>query len=166
MLYGSETLDDRNCLVLWVIRGTARNASPGALGFAVPRTQPGADVTIFYDRIERLEERALTADATAPQILGHAMAHEIGHLLLGSTKHSAAGIMKGHWEQADFERVAKPERTSSPHRAGSQSHFKGVAQIHDGAEQSYAREHFEASGFDTGRRRGIAYPRRGTALRV
>ena len=30
-------------------------------------------------------------------ILGYAMAHEIGHVLLNIPGHSASGVMKGHW---------------------------------------------------------------------
>jgi hypothetical protein len=98
----------RNCLILSVTRGVSRHAYPVALGFALPYTQTVApDVTIFYDRIERLESQAVSADATAPQILGYAMAHEIGHILLGSTQHSSTGIMKGFWGQTEFERLAK-----------------------------------------------------------
>jgi hypothetical protein len=97
----------RNCLILSVTRGVSRHAYPTALGFALPYTQTAPDVTIFYDRIERLESRAVSANATAPQILGCAMAHEIGHVLLGSTQHSSGGIMKGPWSQVEFERLAK-----------------------------------------------------------
>jgi hypothetical protein len=97
----------RSCLILSVTPGVSRHAYPGALGFALPYTQTAPDVTIFYDRIERLGPRAVSAGATAPQILGYAMAHEIGHVLLGSTQHSSTGIMKGPWGQAEFERLAK-----------------------------------------------------------
>jgi hypothetical protein len=30
-------------------------------------------------------------------MLGSVMAHEIGHLLLGSHAHAISGIMRGHW---------------------------------------------------------------------
>jgi hypothetical protein len=73
----------------------------------LPCTQTAPDVTIFYDRIERLEMRPISGGATVSQILGYAMAHEIGHVLLGSTEHSADGIMRGPWKQPEFERRAK-----------------------------------------------------------
>jgi hypothetical protein len=99
--------DRRNCLILSVARGTPRNLFPGSLGFALPHVHSRADVTIFYDRIEGLERRPVSANATAPQILGYAMAHEIGHVLLDSTQHSLTGIMKGPWGEAEFQRLAK-----------------------------------------------------------
>jgi hypothetical protein len=33
------------------------------------------------------------------------MAHEIGHVLLGSTEHSPAGIMKANWGKTDYQRA-------------------------------------------------------------
>jgi hypothetical protein len=40
-------------------------------------------------------------------ILGHAMAHELGHLLLGTNSHSSAGLMQAHWEPRDLAQAAK-----------------------------------------------------------
>jgi hypothetical protein len=36
------------------------------------------------------------------QVLGHAIAHEVGHLLLNQQVHSPTGIMRGEWGFADF----------------------------------------------------------------
>jgi hypothetical protein len=36
------------------------------------------------------------------QVLGHVIAHEVGHLLLNQQVHSAYGIMRGVWSLADF----------------------------------------------------------------
>jgi hypothetical protein len=35
-------------------------------------------------------------------ILGHAIAHEIGHVLLGSSEHSSSGLMRAQWNQANW----------------------------------------------------------------
>jgi hypothetical protein len=134
----------RNCLILSITRGVSRQAYPVALGFALPYTQTAPDVTIFYDRIERLESRAVSANPTAQQILGYAMAHEIGHVLLGSTQHSSTGIMKGFWGQTEFERLAKGwlgfttqqsevMRESAFRRAALSQAAKGKSQIQSSA---------------------------------
>jgi hypothetical protein len=34
------------------------------------------------------------------------MAHEIGHVLLGTTEHSPDGIMKARWGKLDYQRAA------------------------------------------------------------
>ncbi|HEV3061855.1 MAG TPA: hypothetical protein VGY48_26625 [Vicinamibacterales bacterium] len=49
---------------------------------------------IFYNRLERL---ALTQGAPVSRGLGHVMAHEIGHLLLGVNSHSHDGLMQPNW---------------------------------------------------------------------
>lgn len=49
---------------------------------------------VFYHRVEEL---AQGERVSAGQILGHAMAHEIGHLLLNSSAHSRVGVMQADW---------------------------------------------------------------------
>src|SRR3954452_14048123 len=70
-------------LVLHVLPGgTARDAQPdGALGFAVPpESGPfGSYAGVLYDRVERLSSMTISKSV----VLGHVMAHELGHLLLG-----------------------------------------------------------------------------------
>ena len=58
------------------------------------------NASVFYDRIERLHK---SAEIDLPILLGHALAHEIGHVLLGTKDHSATGILKPRWSKADFE---------------------------------------------------------------
>ncbi|HTT60404.1 MAG TPA: hypothetical protein VMG35_01135, partial [Bryobacteraceae bacterium] len=43
----------------------------------------------------------------AAELLGYAFAHEIGHALLGSEKHSASGIMKARFLRRDVEDMAR-----------------------------------------------------------
>lgn len=50
--------------------------------------------TVFVDRILDVADRA-RIDHT--QLLGRAVAHELGHLLLGSAGHSADGLMRPFW---------------------------------------------------------------------
>jgi hypothetical protein len=38
-------------------------------------------------------------------ILGHTIAHELGHLLLASEDHSTEGIMKTNWSENDWTRM-------------------------------------------------------------
>jgi hypothetical protein len=52
-----------------------------------------ASVAVFYTTARTMEQDA-QGIVTKGQILGYALAHEIGHLLLGSNDHSLAGIMK------------------------------------------------------------------------
>ncbi len=41
------------------------------------------------------------------EILAHAMAHEIGHLLLGAKAHANSGVMKAQWTTKDLSQMVK-----------------------------------------------------------
>jgi hypothetical protein len=71
------------------------------------------------------------------QILGHVMAHEVGHLLLNQQVHSAHGIMRGDWNIADFRDMTggmllfTPEQAESlradVHRRNAQREIRDLA---------------------------------------
>ena len=76
-------------------RATRRNGSVGAMGFAIPPGDGkfGQHCGVFYDRVKQLSRQSLNE----ADVLGHAMAHELGHLLLGINAHSRDGLMSAHW---------------------------------------------------------------------
>jgi len=77
-----------------------------ALGRALPcpADQVGCSAYIFYRNVL---EVAADGVADKSQVLGHAVVHEIGHLLLGPNSHTANGIMRGRWNKQDLETIAK-----------------------------------------------------------
>jgi hypothetical protein len=88
-------------LMLQIVRAPARNTfQDNVLGFAA---HP-AVATVYYEHVVR---QATGDDAKfgAPMILGCVIAHEIGHLLLGSNSHSDWGIMQPHWEPRQVRQV-------------------------------------------------------------
>ena len=64
----------------------------------------GCYADLFYDRAEHLHE---VNGVGLASILGHAIAHELGHLLLGNNSHSPAGIMRARWQPADLASAGK-----------------------------------------------------------
>ena len=86
-------------LRLRIVPKAPRGLNKTTLGFALPCAKFGTDVTIFLDRIENM---APNTASLVPRVLGHAMAHELGHVLLRSSEHSAKGLMKDRWSQSDF----------------------------------------------------------------
>jgi len=52
--------------------------------------------TIYYQKIALRAQRD-NANYELPTLLGCVMAHELGHLLLGTPGHSNAGIMQPEW---------------------------------------------------------------------
>jgi hypothetical protein len=83
---------------------TRLQTKPGEFGFAVPGEPGGVGgyATIFYDCFEQLGT-AIGESAA----MGHVIAHELGHLLLGEGQHSAAGIMKANWPHKQIELAAQ-----------------------------------------------------------
>ena len=74
------------------------------LGAAVPLPNGfGRRASVFYHRVDELAE---SGQASRALLLGHVMAHEIGHLLLGVNSHSATGLMHVPWGRAQRERAS------------------------------------------------------------
>ncbi len=65
-------------------------------------------VSIFYERTQVIAAQLqndypeLDTAAARGMVLGHFMAHEIGHILLPANSHSAAGIMKARLESTEW----------------------------------------------------------------
>ena len=83
--------------------------------------------TVYPDLVEAVARRA---GVDASVVLGRAIAHEIGHLLLNSNAHPEDGLMRAAWSQREFRRSAEsdwqflqPEvqkiRASAQHRIDS-----------------------------------------------
>ena len=62
----------------------------------------GNTASIFHHRVRKLAESSGTP---AEVVLGHMLAHEAGHLLLGISSHSSKGIMHVPWQAGDLQRA-------------------------------------------------------------
>jgi hypothetical protein len=94
-------------------------------GAAGTREQRGRMAYVFYDRVERVARTHLRTgrrtgayDFDDVIVLAHAMAHEIGHLLL-PYGHSAAGLMRANWDAADLQRAVRGQLNFTPQQAQS-----------------------------------------------
>jgi hypothetical protein len=65
-----------------------------ALAYSNPYSQQGPCVTLLTDRLKR---ELKTNPLDTAYVLGHVLAHEIGHVLEGIARHSETGLMKGRW---------------------------------------------------------------------
>jgi hypothetical protein len=67
----------------------------GALGLAIEVDGKGfaSSASIFYDVVRDCVQPGQDLD----QLLGAAIAHELGHLLLGTNSHSTTGLMSAFW---------------------------------------------------------------------
>ena len=100
-------------LVVRIIEAPAFNTTlhPDAYGLAyvVPDINRGWLATVFSDRIDRAATRLGVDTGT---LLGLVAAHEVGHLLLGSTYHAEGGLMRADWSDALLAREAREWRFS------------------------------------------------------
>jgi len=49
-----------------------------------------------------VETAAREFDVSRAVVLGHALAHEVGHLLLGKDSHSPNGVMRALWTEKEL----------------------------------------------------------------
>lgn len=84
----------RDYLVLRIGRGLAANTPKTALGISYPYAQLGASATVFE---ERIEDVCQTPGIDFAVVLGYAIAHELGHVVLVFNGHSSTGIMRARF---------------------------------------------------------------------
>src|SRR5208283_4172134 len=74
-------------------------ASPNALASALPFGKDGVTINVMYGRILKAAQRS----SEQPAILAHVLAHEIAHVLQGTSRHSETGVMKAQWNGHDYD---------------------------------------------------------------
>jgi hypothetical protein len=79
-------------------RSPAGTVDAGLLGQAIGGIGGGRYATVF---LASVNEFAARRTVELPVVLGHVIAHEIGHLLLADSSHAASGLMRAHWQPAD-----------------------------------------------------------------
>jgi hypothetical protein len=107
----AEPLGDRDLIVRVV--AAPKGVVPNELGYSMidMREQGGTLATVYADRVESLAARA--GGGPAGTLLGRAMAHEIGHMLLGTARHSSTGLMRAEWLDREVRRDFAPDWTWS-----------------------------------------------------
>jgi hypothetical protein len=87
---------------LWSIEVRMGSAPGNAGRYSFAATfLPDRVITIYLDRIR--ENRDQSVDLF---LFGHVLAHEIGHVLQGESRHSPEGILKRAWTPDDYSDMA------------------------------------------------------------
>ena len=94
-------------IILRVVPGTLEFLDKAALGYALLIGRGTLYATVSYTRVKQCFKRQGRSAASLEQVLGNAMAHELGHILLGAGSHSPAGIMRANWDAGQMDDVSK-----------------------------------------------------------
>jgi hypothetical protein len=72
--------------------------------------------SVYYDYVLR-RAKSDNAEFEVRVILGCVIAHEIGHLLLGSNSHSSSGVMQQRWERKQIRQAVTGTLLFTPEQA-------------------------------------------------
>jgi hypothetical protein len=99
---------------------------PDAFGvtYVLKETNRGWLATVFPDRIDQTASRVGLDRGT---LLGLVMAHEVGHLLLGTGYHGATGLMVAEWPDALLARKGDAWRFSAFEAAAMRQVLASIA---------------------------------------
>ena len=85
------------------------------LGYALP--SDGGFGVVAGVFLHKVRDFSRSQGLDAATMLGHVMAHELGHLLLGSNRHALRGVMRPRWTRRDLHRSQIGALRFSPNQA-------------------------------------------------
>jgi len=74
----------------------------------------GTYIKLYYAHLAKANAHLPLGEG---ELLGCVIAHEVGHLLLGTDSHSHEGIMQGRWEDAQLRQAGKGNLQFTPSQA-------------------------------------------------
>jgi hypothetical protein len=102
-------------LVMRIVdKGSSAGDSVFGMAFLSETDGHGAYSDVFFGSVEKLHGEC---GASMGRVLGHVMAHELGHLLLGSKAHAVTGIMRPHWYGEQLSAISKGALFFTPEEA-------------------------------------------------
>jgi len=107
-----------NCVMTIVLRPRASHTTARRAKDAMGYTPSGGDERgrLAFVMINRVNEIADGYSTARSIVLGAAIAHELGHLLI-SKEHTETGIMKAYFNQSDFRKARQGELRFSAEQA-------------------------------------------------
>jgi len=106
-----------SCLIVRIVVQpvNAKSRNPNMLGLALSTKEArGTNLWIFYPHIQAF---SALLGMHASQLLGHVMAHEMGHLLLPNGAHAPTGVMRQEWDKTQAKNAATGLLTFTPNEA-------------------------------------------------
>jgi hypothetical protein len=132
------------------------SAGPFPLGESLidPQQHAGTLATIYVDRVEWLAQAGRTDAGT---LLGRAIAHELGHLVLGTRDHGT-GLMRPLWTGAELRHARRVDWQFAPADAARMQAALSRRMPVDNI--AWATESRRGGGADLTQSRGVAETRR------
>ena len=97
--------DDARFCIQVLLRPRNSQSAPGKgriMGMALAADQLGAVLSLYFDAVTDVARRY---GSSRGDVLGLALSHEMGHVLLPPPSHSSTGIMQASWEGDDLRHV-------------------------------------------------------------
>jgi hypothetical protein len=89
----------RRDIAVSILPDSSAKLKRGVLGYAEPLAPAGINVTVYLARVTGASDEH---GVSVGVVLAHAIAHEIGHVLLRTASHRRGGLMSGGWEAGQF----------------------------------------------------------------
>jgi hypothetical protein len=106
---------DPEHLVMRIVRKASSAAdSVFGMAFLSETDGRGAYGDVFFGSVERLHQEC---GVSVGRVLGYVMAHELGHLMLGTKAHTAMGIMQPHWSSEQLRAISQGSLLFTPEQA-------------------------------------------------
>jgi hypothetical protein len=100
---------ERYFIIIILSKAPAGWSSSDAMGMAPARGGLYPRAYVFYNSVQttvdQVQDKNLRTEGLG-MLLGHAIAHELGHLLIPGDAHSIRGIMTGAWTYTHWEEMA------------------------------------------------------------
>ena len=93
---GSPPQGEKRAIGIELVTHTPVSLHSDALAYTRP--YEGVHIQVLWNRIQ--------TTPSPTKLLAHVMVHEITHILEGIDRHSAEGVMKARWDEADFSAMA------------------------------------------------------------
>jgi hypothetical protein len=110
-IYASTSAEAINVVIVSRETKALSPIPPDVLGAVMRDTDAREVGWVFFRRIERASE-AYALDSGV--VLGHAIAHEVGHLLLPRGTHGPSGLMRATWRMDDMRDAGQGHLRFSP----------------------------------------------------
>jgi hypothetical protein len=126
---------DRGTIVVQIIHNTEKLKTEVFGTAFIGRSGYGSYADVFFDRAQQL---CRDEKVDVPEVLGHIISHEIGHLLLGTDSHSGFGIMRAIWEKKELAQADRGHLLfSATQSKAMQTRLNAISS--DGAEPAGGR---------------------------